>query len=441
MNTLQKMTKIQAHFEDSNLELDLRKDVDGHYLNEVARYAWMNFMTAYSFGRMHQANIANKAIPNLEHIEKAIEYMGAPVGCNPALWFIGVNMRINEIARAKQSARQDLASLPENLIAPETKAALGAWIDTEQEYITAEEARALGAGNAEWRWGEGHAWALVSHKTGGLLYSRHAQYRAIKQAQPEPVKEYDEAAFLKRFEQNLSRDIEAFFRVIKPVDEHAALRAEYAKQVAEGTTGFYLWELKDKHGIWLDVGRPGFASDCEYRCTDISCYVSKDGEPAIRMLRTEAQELQRSLVDTVEWNLPGSNYRFNTANTVFDFNFRGTYTYRTKTPVKQVDWSNIPVGVAVQDKETNTVWLYLGTGVDYAALVTRPLNHLFVGMRWVGLANLTIAPATDQPWIALQDEQRGNLIKHDLGRVGFIVELHESGEKYRITGIAEGWNL
>lgn len=57
-----KMTKIQAHFEDSNLELNLQKDENGHYLNEVARYAFMNWMTAYSLGREHQVKIANKAI-------------------------------------------------------------------------------------------------------------------------------------------------------------------------------------------------------------------------------------------------------------------------------------------------------------------------------------------------------------------------------------------
>lgn len=56
------MTKIQAHFEDSNLEIDLQKDENGHYLNEVARYAFMNWMTAYSLGREHQVKIANKAI-------------------------------------------------------------------------------------------------------------------------------------------------------------------------------------------------------------------------------------------------------------------------------------------------------------------------------------------------------------------------------------------
>jgi prefoldin subunit 5 len=37
---------------------------------------------------------------------------------------------------------------------------------------------------------------------------------------------------------------------------------------------------------------------------DISCYVSKDGDTAIRMLRTDAQELQRQTKDTHDWFEP-----------------------------------------------------------------------------------------------------------------------------------------
>ena len=142
------MTKIQAHFENSNLELNLTKDADGHYLDEVARYAWMNWMAAYSFGREHQANIANKAI---------------------------------EIALAEQQAQKALESLPENLILPESKAALGDWIDSEQETcIKQAQARKLGAGNAEFlstthppRW-------LMCNPS--CMYSDSYKYRAIKQA-------------------------------------------------------------------------------------------------------------------------------------------------------------------------------------------------------------------------------------------------------------------
>jgi hypothetical protein len=56
------------------------------------------------------------------------------------------------------------------------------------------------------------------------------------------------------------------------------------------------------------------------------CYVSKDGEPAKRMLRTEAQELQAELGDTVEWKHPSMNIY---AGVSLGFSVKGTYTYRT----------------------------------------------------------------------------------------------------------------
>jgi hypothetical protein len=115
-------------------------------------------------------------VPKLEHIEKAIEYMGAPVGCNPALWFIGVNARINQFVLSEQQ---------------------------ESEYITAAQARELGAGNAEWRHKTYRPkWVLCNEHCPykSVIDGIHVQYRAIKQAQPEPV------------------------------DPHTALRAEYDKQ-------------------------------------------------------------------------------------------------------------------------------------------------------------------------------------------------------------------
>ena len=132
MNTpIPKMTKIQEHFEDSNLELDLSKDADGNYLDEVARYAWMNWVTAYSFGREHRANILNKAI---------------------------------EIALAEQQ---------------------------ESEYITAEQARELvkAGGTAEWCSDDFKIWYKC--KIGDKWFDnfndgRTCLYRAIK-AQPEPA--------------------------------------------------------------------------------------------------------------------------------------------------------------------------------------------------------------------------------------------------------------
>jgi hypothetical protein len=50
------------------------------------------------------------------------------------------------------------------------------------------------------------------------------------------------------------------------------------------------------------------------------------------MLRTEAQELQRKLGDTVEWNLFGTTLQWE--GEVFTFDVERTYTYRTKATIK-----------------------------------------------------------------------------------------------------------
>jgi hypothetical protein len=98
-----------------------------------------------------------------------------------------------------------------------------------------------------------------------------------------------------------------------------------------------LWEFNYENRGWESVGlnTPIFDNQHEYRCTDISCYVSKDGEPAIRMLRTEAQALQRKLGDTVEWFTPMNMTGASNDELSFcqgaDY---GTYTYRTKATIR-----------------------------------------------------------------------------------------------------------
>jgi hypothetical protein len=299
--------------------------------------------------------------PKIEHIQKAIEYMGEPVGCNPTLWFIGVYKRINEIALAEQQ---------------------------ESEYITAEQARELGEDKVEWfaPYANPPTWIPCR---GDAKFPRYfsgtameIKYRAIKQAQPEPVDPDDVRIELVVALNSLASDFEIatysmqkgsedrahaegaiahamkihakhnqngriFKNETKPVDPHAdnfaeeshpAYRAMYAKQVAEGTTGFYLWEFKNKY-----MTKFAGVSECsdwheshpmlEYRCTDISCYVSKDGEPAIRMLRTEAQELQRQTKDTHNWFDPSQNEPYE--GVIFSFNgSEGFYTYKTKATIK-----------------------------------------------------------------------------------------------------------
>jgi hypothetical protein len=178
---------------------------------------------------------------------------------------------------------------------------------TAQQYeyvtITAEQARELGAG-AEYYQPVSDRWIKcdlltkfpVSFSDGEVI-----KYRAIKQTLP----------------------------IANQKPHQAALQAEYAKQVKDDTTGFYLWQFQAGYGGWLTCkNAPAFLSGCKYRYTDISCYVSKDSEPAIRMLRMEARELQSKLGDTVEWFNPENDKV--SAGIELVFNEQGTYTYHNK---------------------------------------------------------------------------------------------------------------
>jgi hypothetical protein len=217
----------------------------------------------------------------------------------------------------------------------------------ESEYITAAQAQHLGFGKVQVRQIGEKYWQGV---TAGFYYSPQFEYRAIKQAQPQQAQWPSPNA--KRVDPN-----EAYNR---PYCPHAALRAEYAKQVTEGTTGFFKWEFQNTLGSsWVETkahNRPMFYEERQYRYTDISCYVSKDGEPAIRMLRTEAQELQRKTKDTHDWRDPrGSDWAH------WAFGGEGTYTYRTKATIKLGGNMVTPEQAAAEwgaKKETHDLWCF-----------------------------------------------------------------------------------
>jgi hypothetical protein len=125
----------------------------------------------------------------------------------------------------------------------------------ESEYITAAQARELGAGNAEYQYTYGD-WKVCTDTCTCAVWrgTSEIKYRAIKQAQPEQVDE------------------------------------------------------------------------------QLYCMVSKEGAPAIRMLRTEVQELHRTLGNTVYWGIldPPDCY----ADSLTTFNSGCIYTYRTKATIR-----------------------------------------------------------------------------------------------------------
>ena len=211
----------------------------------------------------------------------------------------------------------------------------------------------------------------------------------------------------------------------EPVEPHATLLAEYQKQVAEGTTGFYLWEASALPDKWTDIGIPDWSSNLQYRCIDISCYVSKDGEPAIRMLRTEAQKSQAELGDTVEWKV--KHGAFNAVAGNLSFAYTGTYTYRTK-PAKVVKLVDVPVGVLFNHGKLlgfRDGMVVLFDGIENVPSFVVP-------------EELLLAPAADQPWIAFQGKNIHEQI-NKLTMAGFVLEV--DGNRYRVLSLAEGYKL
>jgi hypothetical protein len=227
----------------------------------------------------------------------------------------------------------------------------------ESEYITAAQARELGAGKSEIEIVPG-GWIVCGAACGYIdkYLGIDIKYRAIKQAQPEPVCQWQENDNSRGFDKLAEKQSP---ELLIPVDPHAELRAEYAKQVEEGTTGFYLWGFQS-HGFPKQTctpDAPEFRARATYTCTDISCYVSKDGEPAVRMLRTDAQELQRELGDVVEWFFPNGN---SASKWEIGFDAKGTYTYRTKATIKLNGNRVTPAQAAAEweaKKETHDVWI------------------------------------------------------------------------------------
>jgi hypothetical protein len=100
--------------------------------------------------------------------------------------------------------------------------------------------------------------------------------------------------------------------------------------------------------------------------------------------------------------------------------------------LKQVSWGDIPVGVAVRCNDTDYVWILQGVGDNKEALITVPNNKSF-GMRWIDCRDLTLAPASEQHWIAVQDCFNFPMVD------GLIYEI-DSG-RFKITGIAKGYVL
>jgi hypothetical protein len=262
------------------------------------------------------------------------------------------------------------------------------------------------------------------------MYWSTLQYRAIKQAQPEPV------------------------------DPHATFRAEYQRQrnAVPCELGFYLWEFKRSQETKFSTIKTSlgeFYNGYDYRCTDVSCMVSKDGKPAVRMLRTDAQKLQRQTKDTHDWFY--DNGAAAIRGDVFGFDSQSDlpYSYKTKATIKldgkMVTWADMPAGVLVTVKAFKEAYVFQGLAEAGYALITRAGKSMYPAP-----SILELAPAADQPWVNWRGGdcpvpvgvlvevtlRNGKVKKLSLNELDWKHTLDTADIiEYRITGLAEGYKM
>lgn len=170
----------------------------------------------------------------------------------------------------------------------------------EQPLITADEARKLGAGKAEYLSWNGD-WVICEEnqfKHTSFVTEKPIKYRAIKQ--PEPV------------------------------EPHAELKAMYEQQVKDGTLGDFVWEHNDKDESygWLQTDAPDFTDDL-YRCTPKpTCQVRNlDTGELKTMTREKAKLLQDETKDVCDWF---DGFGLKAGGLLYAVDASGIYTFKLK---------------------------------------------------------------------------------------------------------------
>ena len=297
--------------------------------------------------------------------------------------------------------------------------------EQEQPLITAEEARKLGVGKAEFQAGDGE-W-IVCKPIGGCVFpfekrfldnNEVIKYRAIKQ--PEPVEPTCQV-------RNLD------------TGETETMTREAAKLLQDETKDACDWFVPNSKGSIQSMFE--FTDDGIYTYKPKANLVKLDGELMTREAAIVKWESRKDTCDcyvSTESRPMWEATKQPSFSRHDDFGFC-EYQIRAK-PLKQVSWNDVPVGVAVRDMVNNVTWLYQGFDHASDVLLTNQKNMPF-GMRWDASQNLELAAASEQPWIAVQDGETCHGIALDLATKGLVVQKHERDEKYRITGLAEGHEL
>lgn len=296
---------------------------------------------------------------------------------------------------------------------------------TQNQLITAEQARALGAGNAEYIFLGAAKWMTRTENCCYLDTDVYQyKYRAIKKEVPaEP-------------------QVAAWPTPHEKVEPHAELRRLYAQQVKDGTLGNFDWTYKynlQNTFVPLDAScfvRREFVmyKDHDYQCVPkLTCEVRNDDTGEVKtMTREAAKLLQAETKDVCDWRDPSGVPHHD-----WCFDFNGIYTYKLKA-LKPMSWQDMPVGVMTDKGEFRGAY----TAVDGNLMLDiESANKNGVTLDSQYPKDIRLAPADQQNWIAVQGtlDEDGD-ISQDFAD-GLLVGVHPSREKYRVVGIADGWEL
>lgn len=293
----------------------------------------------------------------------------------------------------------------------------------EQPFISAEEARKLGAGKAEVLEQDGK-WRVCGIKCqypSSHFFGEH-KYRAVKQP--------------------------------KPVEPHAEPMLKLSN------------ELIDKHNARIDKAHPPVI-DMKFRSKlpeseseTIRVVISNQHEPCKKEPQTELKanlvklggklmtreaaiakwEAVKDKCDvwikndvTVVWELTNLSRKF----IVYAHEVNCEYQLRAK-PLKQVSWKDVPVGVAVQSVNKKHLCNFVGMAAN--GLIS--VYNTMAGANNYRAAKFELAPASEQPWIAVQNtfEKVEGLIYETKADAGFCTSPRDIAA-FRITGLAEGYEL
>lgn len=296
----------------------------------------------------------------------------------------------------------------------------------QSEYISADEARALGAGGAEYLDYRGD-WTtkdIDQYQTISLFTGKPIKYRAIKQP--------------------------------KPAEPHAELKALYAQQVAEGTLDNFVWEWASMSNDWYEVvcNLGVFHEFNQYRCTPKpTCQVKLDGELMSREAAI-AEATAKKLTHDV-WTKYDKRTEFEKTSICFNAYTNQAFEYQLRPKAKKViSWSSLPVGVMTNKGELR--FINLANNMACCEHGKKSLHN------WVLVEQLTLAPAAEQPWLnwrggsecpvpegvmveCTQRDKRRFTMQGTLcvWEYGFGVGPHTGGDiiEYRIVGIELGYVL